>query len=186
MYRREIVRTLLLVARRPHLHSPIIFILAIVTLYSLSLRCLSFKRHSVPVSFRLIAACWNASKAISGLSSPPERGYVKWHRLFLLVRYANCLRVCLSLSRAPFTSPCARPTSLRASLALCLFPRGPFSLFCAHPRLTLSYKLERLSRDLRLEKIRDSTLSCGQGEGWGLGKGKAGDPLRSRRRRRLS
>lgn len=42
-----------------------------------------------------------------------------------------------------------------------IFSHNPFS-FPFSRTLTLSYKLERLSRDLRLEKIRDLTLSCGR------------------------
>lgn len=88
-------------------------------------------------------------------------------------------RVYLSLSRAPFTS--AFPFLQLRSCSLSLSTRSfcSLSLASARSRLILSYKLERLSRDLRLEKIRDSTLSCGQREGR-IGERKSErDPLRS-------
>lgn len=71
------------------------------------------------------------------------------------------------------------PTSVSLSVSF----RTILLLFFARERALapypLSYKLERLSRDLRLEKIRDSTLSCGQREGR-IGEEKSGrDPLRS-------
>lgn len=89
------------------------------------------------------------------------------------------VRVYLSLSRAPFTSAFPEPFLRLRSHFLSLSARS----FCSFPRALapypLSYKLERLSRDLRLEKIRDSTLSCGQREGR-IGEEKSGrDPLRS-------
>jgi len=63
----------------------------------------------------------------------------------------------LSLSRATL-APFQRLLQFRSRS---IFPCNPFSLPFSRT-LSLSYKLERLSRDLRLEKIRDPTLSCGR------------------------
>lgn len=120
-----------------------------------------------------IAACWNASKAISRLSPSQlerkrerawerkrerEREFVKWHRLFLSWDMQIVL-VPLSLSRATL---CATlPAITPVSVALYLLLQPFFFPFLARVN-PLSYKLERLSRDLRLEKIRDPTLSCGR------------------------
>lgn len=85
--------------------------------------------------------------------------------------------VLLSLPRATLCTTFSAITLVSVALYLLLQPF--FSPFLA---LVLSYKLERLSRDLRLEKIRDPPYLVDEGPEE-IGEGERGT-IRSRQRER--